>query len=297
MGNAVIIRLQGGLGNQLFQYAFGVYLSKLYKSSVYLDKFLLENHHLNDTPRQYELGAYALSSNLLTESERKKFKILNPSLMTRFLAIRNIKLLNVSYINEDEYEEGRRSFYSDSILVVQGFWQNVNYVEQVRNDMRDLFYSYQTSNQNLKEIISKFKNSSSVAIHVRRGDYVSNAGAAKFHALCDMSYYKRAIEKIKTVVTAPIFYIFTDDASWVDGQFQGLNINYEIISSSYLFNHHDELFAMAHCKHNIIANSSFSWWGAWANKNLDKFVIAPKIWHKSSDSPPLNLLPKEWELI
>ena len=297
MGNVVIIRLQGGLGNQLFQYAFGVYLSRLYKSSVYLDKYLLENNHVNDTPRKYELGVYALSSNSLTESERKKFKILKPGLMTKFLAIKNIKLLNVSYINEDEYEEGRRSLYRDSVLVAQGFWQNINYVEQVRNVMRDLFYSYQTSNQILKEIISKFENTNSVGLHVRRGDYVSNADAAKFHALCDMSYYKRAIVKIEAVVTDPTFYIFTDDPSWADSQFQGLNINYEIISSSYLLNHHDELFAMAHCKHNIIANSSFSWWGAWANRNLDKFVIAPKTWHKSSNSLPPNLLPNEWELI
>jgi Glycosyl transferase family 11 len=297
MGNVVIIRLQGGLGNQLFQYAFGVYLSRLYKSSVYLDKFLLENHHVNDTPRQYELGAYTLSASPLKENERKKLKILNPSLMTRFLAINSIKFLNVRYINEEEYEEDRRSLYCDAIIVVQGFWQNINYVEQVHDVMRDLFYSYQTSNQSLKEIISKFVNTNSVAIHVRRGDYVSNAGAAKFHALCDMSYYKRAIEKIKAVVTAPTFYIFTDDPTWVDSQFQELNVNYEIISSSYLLNHHDELFAMAHCKHNIIANSSFSWWGAWANRNLDKFVIAPKIWHKSSNSPPPNLLPKEWQLI
>jgi hypothetical protein len=129
---------------------------------------------------------------------------------------------------------------------------------------------------------------------VRRGDYVSNSVTTDFHGLCDIQYYKHAIEKINLEIPNPTFYIFSDDKGYVKEIFQEQK---NIVFIEHIPFDFEELLLMSYCKHNIIANSSFSWWGAWLNTNINKIVIAPRRWfaNNSMNQQTMDLLPKTWE--
>jgi hypothetical protein len=132
-----------------------------------------------------------------------------------------------------------------------------------------------------------------VSLHIRRGDYVSNKSTLQFHGLLEMDYYLQAISQIKEKEKAIELFVFSDDLAWCQSH---LNLSEKIhfvdVNSKRDF--HFDLFLMSHCKHNIIANSSFSWWGAWLNKNSEKIVIAPKKWLADTSVNTKDIIPSTW---
>ena len=130
-----------------------------------------------------------------------------------------------------------------------------------------------------------------VSVHVRRGDYVNNKNANAFHGVCSPEYYRKAIELIAKRVDSPKYFVFSDDIEWVK---EHIEIPNAVFVSQKDIADHEELVLMSKCKHAIIANSSFSWWGAWLNANPNKLVIAPKQWVSDSRVNTVDAIPAEW---
>ena len=176
---------------------------------------------------------------------------------------------------------------------MDGFWQSDKYFLKYESEIRkDFSFPSFTDRVNIN-LLSEIINSNSVSIHIRRGDYIQMNSAIESHPLCSIKYYQSAISKIKEIIEKPKFYFFSDDIEWVKNQFfsveNAIFVNHNKGKDSY-----KDMQLMANCKHNIIANSSFSWWGAWLNPNPKKIVIAPKNWFKDTSIDTSDLIPSTW---
>ena len=134
----------------------------------------------------------------------------------------------------------------------------------------------------------------SVSLHIRRGDYVSNQKTNQTHGTCDLDYYQRCITEIEKEVENPYFFVFSDEIEWVK---ENLKINHpaEYVDQNTGDKSYEDMRLMSQCKHNVIANSSFSWWGAWLNSYPDKIVFAPKRWFASDKHNTKDLIPEGWK--
>jgi hypothetical protein len=177
-----------------------------------------------------------------------------------------------------------------SAIYLDGYFQNEKYFNEIRNILTKEFSLKEQLSGHYKEISHRISGCHSVSIHIRRGDYVSNTITNNYHGICDLNYYNRAMSLMAERITEPHFFIFSDDIGWAK---ENLKSTWPITFVSGGKNFED-LFLMSQCKHNIIANSSFSWWGAWLNKNFEKIVIGPVKWF---NAPKINAefsLPEKW---
>lgn len=263
----IIIKLKGGLGNQLFQYAFGLLLANKRGEELKID-----NNNLfsgSDTVRFYDLDNFNISATIATDSEIKQVK-------PRFPLVSKIynKLFKNYHIGYEEKLLNTKSSY------LEGFFQSYKYLEPIREQLLEEI--------SLKKDVHYKLESNSVAVHIRRGDYVNNQA----HFICGLEYYNNAFKIIKEKIENPVFYIFSDDITWAKE-----NLNKEdnlIFVSSPEMKYCDELIVMSRCDHIIIANSSFSFWGAWLNQNPNKIVITPDKWNNDFPTDYKDLLPPTW---
>lgn len=285
----IIVKLKGGLGNQMFQYAIGQALVYRNKASVKLDISGYDNQ-ADITPRQYKLFLFNTKESFSTSQENKKTKGLKSyQIFKKIVNKLHLKFNGFGYIIE-------RSFNFDSTILnlkddvyLDGYWQSWKYFSHYSDVIKkDLTLKLKYLNTIDGNLLTQIENSNSVAIHVRRGDYVSSEDVNKFHGICDKSYYDYAIELIKNKVVNPKFFIFSDDPDWCLKEFGN---EFFIISGNHDW---QDFWLMAKCKHQIIANSSFSWWAAWLNSNIEKIVIAPKKWFSGMDIDINDRLPESW---
>jgi hypothetical protein len=288
----VIVKISGGLGNQLFQYSFGRYLSTIYNTILKLD-IQTKNNISGFTNRDVGLDKFNINIEFATSDEIIRYKWFKSGLLSRVerKLIQAMPFLNIKYIiqspfcNKFNMNRMRDNCYYD------GYWQSEKYFKPIadvlRSELTLSFSRYQLSDN----IIS----SESVSLHVRRGDYLSIKSNSKLFAECSIQYYFGAINYILEKVSCCTFFIFSDDITWCKDKFKGDNFRYV---ESNMDCPEVDLFLMSQCKHNIIANSSFSWWGAWLNSNPDKIVIAPKGWYKGRKNRAINeLIPSKWIMI
>lgn len=280
-----IVRFLGGLGNQMFQYTFYKALKKRFPD-VRADLQGYKNYPLHNG---FELEKiFGIKLNNASSFAASLHDIHNRNWIYRKLR----RLLNV----KTKYQEESTQFSFDPSFLSNpksgyywGYWQNQAYFEDILDEIRsdfDFKNPLETKNQ---IVLDHIKTINSVSIHVRRGDYLKDEFLG---GLCGQEYYQRAIEHIRKQVNSPGFFVFSDDIAWCrdnlglpDASF----ISWNKGASSYI-----DMQLMSHCKHNIIANSSFSWWAAWLNNNPDKIVIAPKKWI-NFDGPEINMvLPDKW---
>jgi hypothetical protein len=285
------IRITGGIGNQLFQYAFGLYLSKKTGDKVYYDP-QTKSHSSEWVSRKFGLTEL-LGNNLDIQSSyllhptlyRIKRKIAQsfPKLFDRFVVeVKQHVSINMHTIQEGQYFDG--------------YWQCLSYVEEVK----DIVFANIDSFRNaiIKTAIGTeiYQNPDNViSLHVRHGDYLNNPENFKTYGICPKSYYIKAIETLKSKLNQDHarIYIFTDDEKWCQANFSEFDCN--IISGNTA---ETDLILMSLCKHNIIANSTFSWWGAYLNRNPEKIIIAPKQWYTNSEASVLNnFLPPHYRYI
>jgi len=275
----IIVKLQGGLGNQMFQYAAARSLSKSKK--VDLDfSFLLQNNVTNDSfsARQFELGIFhklkaRIISNYfikLLKSKKKLFKILS----NRYYEVNDENILNHSNINS-------------SNLYLDGYFQNPLIFQNFRDTLIDEFTFPQLTSQSKKIELKITAVKNPVAVHIRRGDYVKPE-ILNYHGLLSTTYYKQSVELINSKIENPVFFIFSDDTEWCKNNLSFIDKKQIITGTTHSW---EDLYLMSKCKHQIIANSTFSWWGAWLNLNPEKIVIAPKRWLSYVET---NIIPKEW---
>src|SRR3989344_4984067 len=141
-----------------------------------------------------------------------------------------------------------------------------------------------------KKLASEISGTNSVSVHIRRGDYVTNANTNQFHGLCSLDYYNKAVSFISSKQNEMELFVFSDDIEWCKE-----NLKYDFpIHFVETNDAHSDMYLMSLCKHNIIANSSFSWWGAWLNDNFQKIVVAPSQWIADASVNTQDLIPKGW---
>ncbi|MCW3073844.1 MAG: hypothetical protein JWP69_913 [Flaviaesturariibacter sp.] len=280
----IISRIIGGLGNQLFQYAAGKALAEMHGVELKLDTCLFSTEQL----RNFDLSQLNADVSIATNEEIATLKAANSR--------QRIRSYLTAYKSKTFYKEP--FFHFDpkfrklsKNIYVQGYFQSEKYFLSIQHKIRELFQPKESVIATVLEFGKALNEHNSVAIHIRRGDY-SNETTRKVHGIIPLSYYEDAVKIIQTKIAAPRFYIFSDDGAWVQ---ENLAIpNAAVVSGVQSKTHFEDLFLMSQCRHNIIANSSFSWWGAWLNANSNKTVIAPKQWFNQGPKDTQDLIPERW---
>jgi hypothetical protein len=266
----VTVLLSGGLGNQMFQYAAAKALAKRLHTPLAIDLYTLTKK-THATIRSYELGIFNIDVPLVSTTKGKFLDKARPLVQKRREFFQRFGLLTDTYAIL--YQPIFETIQGD--VLMSGYFQNERYFKHIEQEIREDFtFGYPLEGKN-KMMERQLDNCRPVAVHIRRGDYVQNTNAASNFVTCGKSYYERAVDYVLGKVDNPVFYIFSDDFDWVRK-----NLNFENHLVTFVdWNKGDknyiDLQLMSLCKHNIIANSSFSWWGAWLNANPDKVVVGP----------------------
>jgi len=291
----IIVKLQGGLGNQMFQYATGRQLSVLYDTKLKLDlSFLLDRSLKEDfTFRDFELGK------LNIVAEFVKLKDVQFFLKEDFISRLKKRFGRFQLFKEENFSFQQEIFSKGKSIYLDGYWQSERYFINIREKLLSEFtpdrgtLSKLNENPVLKNFREQILNNQSVSVHFRRGDYISNKVTNSYHGTCSYQYYNDAIGLIKQKTGKPHYFLFSDEPEFLTS----LDFIKEIPSTTVTSNDpHLDMHLMSLCKHNIIANSSFSWWGAWLNQNPDKIVIAPERWFAKDELnlQTKDLVPSKW---
>ena len=280
----IIVKLDGGLGNQMFQSAFGRYLSMKLRAPLKLDL----DRYLDNKTRRYSLDHFNVEPNFSTRPEKKTLKRLD------YISskLKKIGIPIQPYWYSEEFPGYHESVQQlTDPVYLEGFWQSEKYFKPVEEAIRRELVVKNTPDPINASWLERIKQATSVSIHVRRGDYVSDAATNAIHGVCDTDYYREAVSRISREVLNPSFFIFSDDISWTRE-----NLLIEGYSVSYVDHNakadHEDMRLMYSCKHHIIANSSFSWWGAWLNNSAVKKVVAPKKWFRTLENK--DIIPEGW---
>lgn len=290
----IITKLQGGLGNQMFQAAAGYALAKFHNTYLVLDlSFLEKNKKSSDifTARNYELDVFDYNFKFSTKKETSVFLSENKNYLCKFY--RKIKglILNTTIL-KDSWDSSGFFNKSSKYTYTDGYWQSENYFKNIRPEIINLF-QFPNLSDTYKKTAKEIKESNSVSIHFRRGDYASNKHIKSVHGVCDVEYYEKAINFISKKQKNIKLFLFSDEPGWVNENFK-TNFEFETINTNSSIT---DMHLMSLCKYNIIANSSFSWWGAWLNQNNEKLVVTPKEWfvNKEKNKTVKDLIPKKWK--
>ena len=284
----IIAHLIGGLGNQMFQYALGRHLAYLNNTELKLDVRQLNRHK----HRNYELHFFNIKEAFATSRELipfqfSRFKQLFTTSTSRFYRKEKTK-----FLCDQSLLELRGDIY------LAGSWQSDKYFTGIEKTIRQDFSFKHPLSNNLQPLVHSIQSTDSVAVHVRRGDYVTNKHTNSVHGLCEIDYYQKCADLIMPQLSNSHFFIFSDDPIWCK---ENLKFNGP---TTFVEPHqgHEDLHLMSLSKHFIIANSSFSWWGAWLSNNRHKQVYAPKNWLNievfkkigSVDENLIDLIPDSW---
>lgn len=282
----IVINIKGGLGNQMFQYALGRKLALQNSDELLMDTSGLDRaNEMGDIYRPFSLGQFSIAGNVANPAQVQQYK--NPyGIFSKILRKFRFKVLRQMHMGwEPGILQIKKTRYLD------GYWQSPKYFESIRAELLSDFSLREGWSETGQTLGQEMSASESVSIHVRRGDYVANSSVHKAYGECSLGYYQAAIEKIKNKIKNPTFYIFSDDVSWVK---DNLPVGDAVFVSGQGLKDAEEILLMSKCEHNIIANSTFSWWGAWLNQNKGKIVIAPKPWFEVNEKFFQDLIPETW---
>jgi hypothetical protein len=288
----LITNIIGGLGNQMFQYAAARAISLEQGVTLKLDVSDFLNYGLH---QGFELQRiFNCSIEIATaEDVQSVLGWQSSSIARRVISrpsmawLRSTRFVVEPHFN---YWNGVRDIQNNCYLV--GYWQSEKYfLEHLAQIREDFKFKLPMNNRN-SELAKQIKEVNAVSLHVRRGDYANNSKTTAIHGLCSIEYYKSAIKYIAERLERPVFYVFSDDIEWVKNNLQ-IDFPCFYIDHNNGADSFNDMRLMSNCQHHIIANSSFSWWGAWLNPSLDKIVIAPKRWF-ANDNDTSDLIPPHW---
>ena len=272
-----LIKMTGGLGNQMFIYAFYLQMKKRF-SDVHIDLSDMVHYHVH---HGYEMNR-VFNLPHIEKCYPQSLKKVAEFLFFKTILERKLKDPFNAYKTRPTWP----------LVYYKGFYQTEKYFNEVADDIRKAFTFnaalFTDKNRALETEI--LNNSNAVSLHVRRGDYLQPKHWNAVGCVCQNEYYNNAIAEIKDRVEAPHFYVFSDDIKWVKDNFELENVTF--IDWNTGNDSWQDMMLMSRCKHNIIANSTFSWWGAWLNPNKQKIVIAPNRWFANHDAP--NIIPDGW---
>lgn len=285
----IILRLKAGLGNQMFQYAFARSLSLRRNEELLLDLSSFKNMAARDTSRSYLLKHFKIKENFATPEQIAPF-------VTKFSILKRKIERNLFYRQNYRFY---RYIANSKQTYFEGWWNNEEYFNDHSDVIRSEFALKEplsTPSRSVAQSIigAQAEGSLAVSLHVRRGDYISNPIAAEFHGAMKTEYYDRAVSEMQSKFPNKklTFFIFSDDIEWARKNVKPKE-NTVYVSGPDIADY-EEIHLMSLCDHHIIANSSFSWWGAWMNPKYDKVVIAPKKWVTKSSVDTSEATPPKW---
>lgn len=286
----IVFQAQGGLGNQLFQYATARRIALQHQCPLVVDHHWFNNPRPGETPRRLELTRYPLQMRLANRNELARWAPLR-SRWAQYVK----PLLPLKLIREKGYGINRLVLNASAKTYLSGYWQSELYF----NDIRDLLLTelspIEPPSTEDAIVIAQIRQCESVSIHIRRGDYVTSSSASVYHGLCSIDYYHSAIDYIAKRVDNPTLFVFSDDPQWAEANLCSQHPTVYVKHNSP-DNAFQDLRMMSLCKHHILANSSFSWWGAWLAQHPCGIVVAPSRWFAANHPTP-NLIPSRWVII
>ena len=290
----IITRLTGGLGNQMFQFAAGYALSLRRGVPLELDV----TSYARDELRVYELSAFNLPATIASAETLarlpKKTKGIG-GMIKRLTTVASADLIPIH--REPHFEFDARVFNLEAPHALSGYWQSERYFMDQRAVVRAAFTARAPMEPENEAVAAAIKAASvPVSLHVRRGDYVTSTTASAMHGTCSLDYYRAAMASILSRAPAAHFFAFSDDAAWTRENL-GSSAPITYVASNPPTRGFRDMQLMSLCHHHIIANSSFSWWGAWLNSRAQPRVIAPARWFAGSDKDTRDLLPASWERV
>lgn len=285
----LIMKYNGGLGNQMFQFAAVASLAKKLGVDFSFDMSFFSHSYA----RPYEMGVFKIEKTPSNDFRTKAYWALR-----KYLKVDNFFGLNIYRETSFNFEEKFNSILDNTFI--EGYFQSYRYIDDEIVDKYFVFKD-EPDKENAK-IISKMQTQNSVSLHIRRGDYVNKKRYQNVYNHLDIEYYKKAMEFVAQRVDEPVFYVFSDDILWAKENLNFKNcpncdskgVKLEFVSHNFGEKSYEDLRLMSNCKHNIIANSSFSYWGAYLNKNQGKVVIAPKKWFNDENKTTKDTFKPDW---
>jgi hypothetical protein len=287
----IIVKIYGGLAGQMMQYAFASFLEEKRNEEIKLDISFFGQQLPNKSFRKFELLNWNTRFSIASE---KDYNYIFSHV--KFIDKLKYKLYKKKVENNPNFYEKLPFNYDVDVLdlnykIFDGYWVNNQYISSVESRLKKEFtprYPISTENKN---ILEKMQQTHSVSIHFRRGDYVGS-----IHDVLKKDYYGEAIKYIKNSIDDAVFFVFSDDMDYVKK-------SYDLPPNTIFIDHNKgeesywDIFLMSNCKHNIIANSGFSFWGAWLNKHTNAKIVAPASWMATENKIEQNLLFPSWHII
>lgn len=287
----ISVRLKGGMGNQMFQYAFGLNLAQKLNTDLKLDLSALLDRSKGDfVYREYDLPIFQVESDfLISPTFLKAFYKIKSSRLSKIL--KNQIQKNKNYIRESHFH-----FQSELLAqptdetLYEGWFQSAKYFQGIEHKLRQHFTFKNKVLPESQNLLQKIQDSNSICLNVRRTDFlkVNNLNTTS------KDYFLTSAKEMAARVENPHFFIFSDDIDWCK---QNLNLSFptQVIDHGHKgFKFSNYMQLMSECKHFIIPNSSFAWWAVWLNSNTDKIVIAPKNWFNDPEINTTDLVPAHW---
>ena len=290
----VIVKLNGGLGNQFFQYALGRAISIRNNVTLKLDISGFETYKL----RQYSLRHFNIVENVASADDIARFRQTGTKRLVNFVS--GLGVLPDSFrfttIVESGFSFCPQVLQARGNLYLDGYWQSEKYFKEIEDVIRREFTVKYRADPVNEQVGQRIRNTDSVCLHIRRGDYASNPEINKIYGLCSLDYYHTAVRELTGALATPHFFVFSDDPRWAQ---ENLKINSPVtfVGHNGGSKDYEDLRLMSLCKHYVIANSSFSWWGAWLGSHPAKMVFAPGVWFQTQQHNTRDLIPDSWRVI
>lgn len=286
----IITRIIGGLGNQMFQYAAGLALATLKQTELKVDLSGFEKGAENMvTSRDFGLDRFVMPLVPANTNEIQAFRKKSHTKVSRTLQRFFPFLYKRIYFSESGTDFHPGFFQCPDQAYLEGYWQSEKYFKGIEADLREAFVFKKEITEPVSHLSENITSVNSVSIHVRRGDYLK---LQHVYEVCSADYYMKAVQLLSEKVSGSlVLFVFSDDIDWCRENLK-FQADLHFIQTGDLY---QDLFLMSQCRHHIIANSSYSWWGAWLNAHTDKIVIAPKTWYRHKQSP--DIYPQNWMTI
>jgi hypothetical protein len=289
----IVSKLSGGIGNQLFQFAASYALAKRSRAALFFDDSWYSSHSHGHHPKLDDIFNISILRCPLVK-QVNAFGVYSFPPLRRLLLSSKLKPVRPKCLYaEPHYHYSSELLRSRISMFVYGLWQSESYFSDYKHELRSIIRFKYDLSRNSREVSNHILQSNSISVHVRRGDYFASKDSIAVHGVCLREYYSRSIEYINNHFKDPVFFIFSDDPQWA-------RENIEVGGKSFFVScntgpqSYQDMHLMSLCRHNIIANSTFSWWAAWLNSNTNKVIIAPSKWFNNSRIDSSDVCPTNW---
>lgn len=284
--------IAGGLGNQMFQYAAGRALALRHRTALRLDLTSFGSSRHFETVRQFELGKLAIDVAPTTPLASLTFRLArrNNAALSRLSGWRIMREESLGHY-DPQFETLPDNTY------VYGYWQSWRYFNSAAEQIRAELQPRAPLSAESERRRDRMRSVNSLSLHVRRGDYLTAAGARDLHGVLDLDYYSGAVRHVQERLSDVEGFVFSDDLDWCRETFANLQLPLTFVDANHGDDSWQDIYLMAACRNCIIANSSFSWWGAWLGdgpNKPDRIVIAPRRWFAGMDVAIADRCPPNW---